>query len=165
MSSSFFGKGNSSSNGNFTLEEKVGDLFVDADQSASLAHCVSQCLSMSKGIAVEFKKRFSKVVELKAQNKVVGDMAVLSIKDGRYIYYLVTKSKYWGKPTYATLEKSLREMHQHIIDHKVPILAMPKIGCGLDRLDWDRVKQMLHEIFADVSHSFKIQVFTLPHKA
>jgi hypothetical protein len=28
-------------------------------------------------------------------------------------------------------------------------LAMPKIGCGLDRLQWGRVSEMLKEIFSD----------------
>ena len=28
-------------------------------------------------------------------------------------------------------------------------LAMPKIGCGLDGLNWERVSQMIREIFED----------------
>ena len=26
-------------------------------------------------------------------------------------------------------------------------IAMPKIGCGLDRLKWEDVEQMLHNVF------------------
>ena len=28
-------------------------------------------------------------------------------------------------------------------------LAMPKIGCGLDRLDWDEVYDIICEVFED----------------
>lgn len=27
--------------------------------------------------------------------------------------------------------------------------AMPRIGCGLDRLQWDKVKTIIEEVFAD----------------
>ena len=42
---------------NAIIEEIKGDLFTCAKE-ASLAHCVSRCLSMSKGIAVTFKQKF-----------------------------------------------------------------------------------------------------------
>ena len=29
-------------------------------------------------------------------------------------------------------------------------LVMPKIGCGLDRLSWDKVEPMIQEIFKDL---------------
>ena len=49
------------------LEEKRGrDLFT-CPESASLAHCVSRDLSMSKGVAVAFKEKFKGVSSLKEQ--------------------------------------------------------------------------------------------------
>lgn len=44
-----------------------GDLF-SCPGSASLAHCVSADMRMGKGIAVEFKKRYGHVEELKKQS-------------------------------------------------------------------------------------------------
>lgn len=26
-------------------------------------------------------------------------------------------------------------------------LALPRIGCGLDRMDWNKVKEILHDVF------------------
>ena len=75
-----------------------------------------------------------------------GGLAILE-REGRYIYYLVTKDKYYNKPTYPTLNASLEAMHAHCLSHQVAHLAMPRIGCGLDRLDWDRVAAMLKEVF------------------
>lgn len=83
----------------------MGDLFA-AGPDISLAHCVSRDLEMGKGIAVRFKNLFGRVDELRAQEKDVGQVAVLPpLVDGdkRHIFYLITKERYFGKPTYATL--------------------------------------------------------------
>ena len=37
-----------------------------------------------------------------------------------------------------------------ISEAEIPKLAMPKIGCGLDRLAWPKVEEMLFIIFKDV---------------
>ena len=103
---------------------------------------------MGKGIAVEFKRRFGRVQELQAQKPTVGGIVVLHKE--RYIYYLVTKQKYWQKPSYKSLEASLKAMYAHAVKHNVHAISLPKIGCGLDRLDWDRVEQMLKDIFPDI---------------
>lgn len=129
--------------------ETKGNLF-DIVGKESLAHCVSRDLRMSKGIAVEFKSRFGRVDMLKSQNCRVGDVAVL--KEGEhFIYYLVTKEVYWGKPTYESLDKCLVAMKAHALANNVSSISMPKIGCGLDGLDWRRVKGMISRIFPATS--------------
>ena len=64
------------------------------------------------------------------------------------MYYLVTKEKYWQKPTYDTLRSSLTAMKDHCVKHNVQRLAMPKIGCGLDRLSWGKVTDLIKEVFS-----------------
>lgn len=71
----------------FRLTETKGDLF-SCDAAESLVHCVSQDLRMGMGIAVAFKTKFGGVPELMAQNKLVGDVAILH-RPPRYIYYMV----------------------------------------------------------------------------
>ncbi|KAK0053517.1 O-acetyl-ADP-ribose deacetylase 1 [Biomphalaria pfeifferi] len=128
-----------------TFIEKEGDLFT-CSNTASLAHCVSEDLIMGKGIAVEFKRRFGQVEELCKQKSTVGQFAVL--QDGeRYIYYLVTKPKYDKKPSEVNVKYCLREMRDHILQHGVKELCMPRIGCGLDELDWKKVKEIIKTVF------------------
>jgi len=143
-----------------TLEEVNGDLFSLADHGTSLVHCVSECLSMSKGIAVEFKKRFGNVAELKNQHVSIGGVATLHV-DERYVYYLVTKAMYYGKPTYTSLEQSLLAMREHVDAHKVTRLAMPRIGCGLDRLNWLVVRPMIIKALSGMSHDVHVTVYAL----
>jgi O-acetyl-ADP-ribose deacetylase (regulator of RNase III) len=137
----------SSSNENkCTIIQIKGDLFQSKD---ALCHCVSEDFSMGKGIAGTFKQKFGKVAELKKQNIKTGQVAVLKHKD-RYIYYLVTKVRYNYKPTYDSLERSLKAMRDHMIANQVNKLSMPQIGCGLDKLKWDRVEEVLHSVFKDI---------------
>jgi O-acetyl-ADP-ribose deacetylase (regulator of RNase III) len=135
--------------------EVKGDLF-SSSVGSSLAHCVSEDLHMGKGIATLFKKQFGRVDELKSQGIKVGGVATLRV-DNRYIYYLVTKKRYFHKPTYDTLRLSLVAMRDHMIHNNVTELSMPKIGCGLDQLSWDSVKKIVHETFNDLQ--IKITVY------
>lgn len=95
------------------------------------------------------------------QNVKTGGCAVLSVKD-RFIYYLVTKDRTGGGcyPTYSALESSLKAMREHIIKNGVKQLAMPTIGCGLDRLQWDKVEGMLRDIFQNDDIIISVYKFT-----
>ncbi|XP_077190501.1 ADP-ribose glycohydrolase OARD1 isoform X3 [Paroedura picta] len=113
---------------------------------------------MSAGIAAIFKKKFGGVQELLNQRKTTGEVAVLKTEK-RYVYYLITKNKYFHKPTYDNLRNSLEAMKIHCLKNSVTCISMPKIGCGLDRLDWSKVSLMLEEVFKDTN--IKITVYTL----
>jgi O-acetyl-ADP-ribose deacetylase (regulator of RNase III) len=142
-----------------SISEVKGDLFSVVDSNTwSLAHCVSACFHMNKGIAKTFKKRFGSVQDLLEQKKTPGSVAVLKHQDN-FIYYLVTKEKFYQKPTMKSLEKSLVEMRDHCVQNNVTRLAMPRIGCGLDKLDWNKVQNLVSTIFQDTS--IEIRVFIL----
>ncbi|KAL4645834.1 O-acetyl-ADP-ribose deacetylase 1 [Arapaima gigas] len=126
-----------------------GDLFTCPPHEA-LAHCISEDCRMGAGIAVEFKKLFGGVEELKAQKKRSGECAVLK-RDSRFVYYLVTKRKASQKPTYESLKSSLEAMKAHCVQNRVTSLSMPRIGCGLDRLEWGKVSAIVEEVFRDTS--------------
>jgi len=136
------------------LTEHVGDLF-DAPEGFALAHCVSRDLRMSRGIAVIFRDRFGRVDDLRAQNPGVGESAVLRFPGTRFpdVFYLVTKERYFDKPTLRTLEASLLHMRESLMTP----LAIPHLGCGLDRLAWDDVRPMIERVFRDR----EVRVYTI----
>jgi O-acetyl-ADP-ribose deacetylase (regulator of RNase III) len=136
------------------INEIRGDLFSSSD---ALAHCVSRDFSMSAGIALTFLKTFGGKEELKEQNVDIGEVAYLH-KNGRYIYYLVTKENYWGKPTYESIRKSLKNLFSLCLTHNVTSLSIPRLGCGLDKLQWSKVKQIIIEEWPDINN-FTLTVF------
>ncbi|XP_011195577.2 ADP-ribose glycohydrolase OARD1 [Zeugodacus cucurbitae] len=131
------------------IKEISGDLF-SADDQYSMAHCVAADMRLGKGIAVKFRNKFGQIPKLKQQNVKPGGVAILRDKS-RFIYYLVTKQSSWGKPTYQTLNDSLLAMKTHMLTNGIDKLAIPRIGCGLDGLDWHKVKDMLQDVFKDTT--------------
>mmetsp|Transcript_9967 Transcript_9967/g.15157 ORF Transcript_9967/g.15157 Transcript_9967/m.15157 type:complete len:187 (-) Transcript_9967:28-588(-) len=134
-----------------------GDLFT-SPESSSLCHCISRDLGMGKGIAKVFKSKFGGLDTLRQQKANVGECAVL-MRQNRYVYYLITKEKYWHKPTYESLTASLEYMKNHAVIYNVDEISMPKIGCGLDRLQWDKVERIIIKIFQ--ATNIKISVYEL----
>lgn len=120
------------------------DLFAMPNEYM-LAHCVSSDYALGKGIAKIFNNKFDMSRKLNALgNHTYPDC----IPVGR-VYNLVTKDKYFNKPTYASLANSLALMRSYMLNSGLYKVAMPKIGCGLDRLDWDKVKVIIESVFGD----------------
>ncbi|XP_077991359.1 ADP-ribose glycohydrolase OARD1-like [Glandiceps talaboti] len=138
------------------FNEMKGDLF-GCDEGVSLVHCISQDCRMGKGIATLFRDKFGGVDELRAQDVKPGGVAVLK-RDKRYVYYLVTKVKYSDRPTLKDLQSSLEALRRHCEPHDVNHIAMPRIGCGLDGLEWRRVSPIIRDIFKHTN--INITVYT-----
>ncbi|XP_037087230.1 ADP-ribose glycohydrolase OARD1-like [Pollicipes pollicipes] len=137
--------------------EVTGDLFT-CPSTHSLAHCISADCRLGKGIAAIFKRKFGGISELLAQRKKPGEVAVLR-RGSRYVYNLITKHKYYEKPTYETLRRALSAVKEHCVTHEVRHLAMPRIGCGLDGLTWDRVLPIIKDVFQDCC--VQVEIFSL----
>ena len=135
-----------------TLTEKKMNLF-EVSKDYYLAHCISDDFVLGKGIAVEFNKRYQMRKKLKklypdleGTNFHLGGVGCILIDN---VFNLVTKEKYYYKSTYETLERAITSMVSQCIELNVKKLAIPKIGCVLDRLEWDKVREIIKEAFAD----------------
>ena len=135
------------------LREEKRDLFSVPDDYY-LAHCISADFAMGKGIAVEFNRRFDMKNKLKAhypdyldqwQREKKRSGCILA---GR-VFNLITKERYFQKPTYETLRGALECMKALCVQKGVRQAAMPVIGCGLDRLAWEQVSAVIQDVFSD----------------
>lgn len=150
------------SSGKLVLREVEGDLF-SAPRTHSLGHCVGADLAMGAGIAVKFRQTYGRIDELKGQKVKSGGVAVLSDSE-RFIYYLVTKPESYGSPTYGDLRSSLSAMKSHMEKNGVAKLAIPRIGCGIDGLEWEKVQNELHSVFDEVDKEVEIVVYNFVPK-
>ena len=98
---------------------------------------------MSAGIARSFKRKFP----YNFPESTNSPLFVQQVGD-RSIYHLVTKKRFFQKPTYDSLRQSLEAMTNHANKQKVTQISMPKAGCGLDRLEWYKVERLIREICA-----------------
>ena len=124
--------------------------------SHSLAHCISADAKMSKGIAKQFVSNFPLICTLRGRRNTVGT-AVVVPANNRFIYNLVSKQKYWMKPSLASLFSSLTSMYQHASQNGVYDISMPKIASGCDGLDFEmHVLPMINSLFHGSSVSVHI---------
>lgn len=141
-----------------TIREEQRDLFT-VPMDYILVHCISADFAMGAGIAKEFTRRGVKarLIE-KFQGLIeIGDCLITATTGWRLEFNLVTKKKYWQKPTYNSLKAALIDAKLYSlmvadkgVEKSKPVkLAMPRIGCGLDKLEWSKVKAIIEEVFAD----------------
>lgn len=134
-------------------KEEIRDLF-SVPEEYYLAHCISADFGMGKGIVVEFNKMFD--VKNKLQSKYLDYLNQYThhridgdcILEGR-VLNLITKERYFHKPTIITMRTALQKMKKVCIENNITKVAMPTIGSGLDRLVWSDVVGQIHMIFDD----------------
>lgn len=132
-----------------------------------LVHCISSDFAMGAGIAKDFRDRFR--IKAALCNQYEQDEwnghgychIVTHPESPWFVANLVTKKKYSDKPTYNTLKESLADFKNQLTqnnpglcepgDNPAARIAMPLIGCGLDRLEWSQVKEIVMRTFKDLN--------------
>ena len=131
-----------------TITFKNKDLFT-MDQGYYLAHCISADFALGAGIAKAFdavyNMRFKLFRRYPDYEYHYGDAILID-----NVFNLVTKRKCWHKPTYESLRESLEMMREQLEFLDATKLAMPWIGCGLDKLNKDQVYDIICEVFEDM---------------
>ncbi|XP_065127444.2 uncharacterized protein [Paramisgurnus dabryanus] len=136
---------------------KTGDLF-SSPITEPLAHCVSADCAYGAGIAVQFKAKYG-IQKVLSQNKHTGECAVTHEDDGRLIFHLITKQNCTDLPTYENFTHSLRCMRDWCEKKGITSVSTPRLGCGLDKLDFHKVVEILTEVFRDLN--ITITVYSL----
>lgn len=132
--------------------EKRMDLFQVPDDYV-IAHCISGDMALGAGIAVKIEERYHVKNDL---HRIAGYMMRDLLPVGCCfasanckVYNLVTKKLYYQKPTYDSMSAALNQLCTMVVDQRITKIAMPRIGCGLDRLSWDTVSGLIKETFED----------------
>lgn len=130
-----------------TIEIIKKDLFT-MEEDYYLAHCISADFALGAGIAKTFNYKYD------MRSKLFGNYPNYVYRGGDAllvdnVFNLVTKAKCFQKPTYESLTEALEMMKDKITSLTINNLAMPMIGCGLDRLQWSRVKNIIENVFVD----------------
>jgi len=125
------------------------DLF-DVSNDYYLAHCVNAGYALGAGIAKTFAEKFNMRFRLHNEFPQPEDDEAYYVGKALLVgnvFNLVTKVKHYNKPTYENLRSALEDMRRQCEELGIMKLAMPKIGCGLDRLDWDMVEAIIFDVF------------------
>ena len=119
-------------------------------QPNSIGHCISADARMSKDFADFLSHRIPGLRSIRRKARLfMGQVYPFWDSTGkRYIYNLVTKERFYDKPNLSTLSKTLEAMNIRASINGVSTIAIPKLGCGLDQMNWQEIVKLLQDIFA-----------------
>lgn len=131
-----------------TIRTEKRDLFT-VPQGWYLAHCISADFALGAGIAKTFDEvydmRYKLHLHFPDYTYEGGDSLMVD-----NVFNLVTKEKCFHKPTYESLAEALGVMRRQIESFDIKKLAIPKLGCGLDRLIFEKVLDVIEETLGDL---------------
>lgn len=133
------------------FNEVQKDLFT-VPQGYYLAHCIRGDYALGAGIAKAFDQVYNMRFKLHRDYAIPDGEKYANV--GRAllvdnVFNLVTKQRCFHKPTYDTLYETLVDMKEQCENFDIEKIAMPLIGCGLDRLDWEQVKDVIEDVFGE----------------
>lgn len=147
-------------------KEEHRDLFdvnyEGIEEPYCLAHCISADFGMAGGIVLEFNRRWDMKNRLiqkygnqehafKAAQGLIFPEEVHHNGTTTLVYNMVTKATLGHLPTYTSLKNCLVLTRNHMVENGYHRLAIPKIGCGIDRLDWELVSSHIKAVFRNTN--------------
>lgn len=127
-----------------------------------ICHCISADAAMGAGVALALVRRFP---SMKSEVKECLETIPFAQRVSQVVFFvddisntivanMITKTHYWDKsstmPQGAYLD-NLRQclilVKQVMLERNIKKLAMPKIGCGLDRCSWMEVESIILDVF------------------
>ena len=141
----------------FTVNE---DIWKEETKPYCYAHCISADLGMFGGVVTGFNERWDMKNRLiqdygdqqfnfNQQEGLVLPEAVVDNGIPTFVFNLVTKPTVYTKPTYKSLHTTLVILKNYMKIIGLHKLAIPKIGCGIDGLDWEIVREDIQKVFKD----------------
>ena len=145
------------------LKEYDGDLFHINDNDTYYAQGISADFVMKKGISVKFNRSYNTKNRLIAKygdylkkwDEVRDGCAGFCVLEDK-VLNLVIKRNYRDEPTLINVSMAFFEMRRLIISNELRIVSMPRIGCGLEGLEWQDVKSQLEIALADTEVTIKV---------
>lgn len=142
---------------------------LEADAEA-LVNTVNTVGVMGKGIALQFKEaypeNFVEYARAVKQGKVVtGKMFVYQVQrlvGNKIIVNFPTKQQWFAPSRYIWIESGLIDLVDIIKKHEIKSIAIPPLGCGNGRLQWEKVKSLMEKYLTPLKE-VDIQIFS-PNK-
>lgn len=127
-----------------------GDLFES--QTEALVNTVNTVGVMGKGIALQFKQRFPENFEAYKQAcdaKLLDIGGLLTTRNNslfhKFIINFPTKTHWLYPSKYLYIEKGLETLVKTIGELNIKSIALPPLGVGNGKLDWEQVKILLEK--------------------
>ncbi|HLD91068.1 MAG TPA: macro domain-containing protein [Patescibacteria group bacterium] len=129
----------------------VNDSIFSYSATHTIVHCISLDCVMGKGIAKQIVDLNPNLRKLLLNGPFDLDIGrSYYIEDIHKVINMITKEFYYDKPTYLDFINALIDIRRIVEENDIKKIVMPKIGCGLDKLEWTKVKFLIEQILDDV---------------
>lgn len=126
----------------------MGELIIEKSwcptEHAFIAHCVSEDGAMGAGFAAQISRQHRYEFLENVGSRL--DQVVYTKLDDTMIAHLITKERHGHKPIIQSFEQAVADFVNSANQYNTSQpWHSPRIGCGLDRLDWLQVEPLLRE--------------------
>lgn len=136
---------------------KIGDMLdSDADYIINTVNILG---TSGKGLALQIKKQYPEAVipyEQACKNKEldVGKILISNTRFNRQIIHFPTKRNWRDPSKYEYIEKGLIALVNfcNTIKTNNITIAIPQLGCGLGRLEWKQVLNLIRKYLGPIQH-------------
>ncbi len=119
---------------------------LNSHSSIPIAHCVSYDGKMGAGLAKILNNKFQIRNQFLNCPRTVGSLVPI-LRGEWVIINLISKYNFYDLPTYNDFYETLLSLRSFINNHLISKIAIPKLGCGLDQLNFSIVLNMLYNVF------------------
>lgn len=144
------------------LEYKKGNIF-DSD-AAALINPVNTEGIMGKGLAYQFKKRFPNNFKLYSEKCLngsfdIGSPLVWINEKNKIIINFPTKKSWKENSKIEYIRVGLEKLAELLVELSLDSVAIPPIGAGNGKLDWDLVLNEIEKFNNKISDNIKVSVY------
>ena len=127
------------------IEMAEGDL-LNLDSNYAIALCIAGDCAMSDGLAKKIKETFGSITDDNKNIHEIGHIIKQESND-KTILHVITKQESAKKPTWKHFKKSMYNLAKKCEELQIKQLALPKLGTGLDGLEWAKIMKVLKHAF------------------
>lgn len=144
----------------YGIVREVEQDILQLPEEYSLVHSTSANFDIPHGLAKIFRDKYGREEDLKGRQPAVG--SVLKLQDGqRVLFYLMTRRTFHQRPSYETLWNTLKQLKEQVLELNLSKLAMPKMDCSRNGLNWRTIRNMVEVIFKDTTVEILVCSFHL----
>lgn len=132
----------------FRYNEIPGNI-LDYETEYALALATSADFSMSDPISQLIDNRYKTREWLKNAypHNTWQSKGECYISNDNHIFNLIVKARAWQKASYENVREALQSMREIALERNIVTIAMPRICCEYDGLDWNIIHDMIFEVF------------------
>lgn len=139
-------------------EEEQKNLF-EAPHGYYLVHCISGDYTANDNMSHMFDTNYNMTHKLHRNYAIPEGMKSANV--GRAllvddVFNLIIKSRYFHNPTYDFLYDSLVDMREQCEEFEIKKIAMSVWGGGIERLEWEHVKDVIEDVFSETDIELRI---------